>query len=127
MQSPDADNPIGGDKAKAKARAAVRAGRHGQRPARSPRPSSRQAAAEKLTYSRPDPAQRLRRRRPATTDGWGFFCDYLRRWWDQQPQFGKTADERDDALRRGGYTVVTTLDPAVQKEAAAAVPLGLRR
>lgn len=50
-------------------------------------------------------------------DGWGFFCDYLRRWWLAQPEFGDTAEEREQALRRGGYTVVTTLDPQVQKTA----------
>src|SRR6185437_1309252 len=50
--------------------------------------------------------------------GWGFFCDYLRRWWDSQPAFGSTVEQRDLALRRGGYTVVTTLDPSVQAEAA---------
>ncbi|WP_434740854.1 transglycosylase domain-containing protein [Micromonospora sp. SH-82] len=49
--------------------------------------------------------------------GWGFFCDYLRQWWLTQPAFGDTAEERDQALRRGGYTVVTTLDPDVQATA----------
>ncbi|TDB99541.1 penicillin-binding protein, partial [Micromonospora fluostatini] len=49
--------------------------------------------------------------------GWGFFCDYLRRWWLEQPAFGATAEEREQALRRGGYTVVTTLDPDVQATA----------
>ncbi|WBB53987.1 transglycosylase domain-containing protein [Verrucosispora sp. WMMD573] len=50
-------------------------------------------------------------------DGWGFFCDYLRRWWVAQPEFGDTAQEREQALRRGGYTVVTTLDPQIQATA----------
>ncbi|MFY1577555.1 transglycosylase domain-containing protein [Verrucosispora sp. WMMD703] len=48
---------------------------------------------------------------------WGFFCDYLRRWWVSQPEFGDTAQEREQALRRGGYTVVTTLDPQIQATA----------
>ncbi|WP_233513848.1 transglycosylase domain-containing protein [Micromonospora craterilacus] len=50
-------------------------------------------------------------------DGWGFFCDYLRRWWLAQPAFGDTVAEREQALRRGGYTVVTTLDPQIQATA----------
>ncbi|WP_254909947.1 transglycosylase domain-containing protein [Micromonospora sp. NBS 11-29] len=52
-------------------------------------------------------------------DGWGFFCDYLRQWWLTQPAFGDTAEEREQALRRGGYRVVTTLDPMVQQTAQA--------
>ncbi|MGC5382083.1 transglycosylase domain-containing protein [Micromonospora sp. DT68] len=50
-------------------------------------------------------------------DDWGFFCDYLRRWWLTQPAFGATAAEREQALRSGGYTVVTSLDPEVQATA----------
>ncbi len=51
------------------------------------------------------------------SDGWGFFCDYLRRWWLAQPEFGDTVAEREQALRGGGYTVVTTLDPTIQATA----------
>ncbi|MFI7491527.1 transglycosylase domain-containing protein [Micromonospora echinaurantiaca] len=50
-------------------------------------------------------------------DDWGFFCDYLRQWWLAQPEFGATVEEREQALRRGGYTVVTSLDPQVQATA----------
>ncbi|MGN9775848.1 transglycosylase domain-containing protein [Micromonospora sp. H33] len=50
-------------------------------------------------------------------DDWGFFCDYLRQWWLTQPAFGETVEEREQALRRGGYTVVTSLDPQVQATA----------
>jgi membrane peptidoglycan carboxypeptidase len=117
VQSPDADNPIGGDKAKARVRqlyvlnAMVKAGMITQA-------VSDKAAAEKLTFSgRTQPNGCVDA--SGETDGWGFFCDYMQRWWEQQPQFGATTAQRDDALRRGGYTVVTTLDPAVQKKAAA--------
>ena len=48
---------------------------------------------------------------------WGFFCDYLRNWWMEQPAFGRTARERLETLRRGGYKVVTTIDPKIQKSA----------
>ncbi|MEV6851336.1 transglycosylase domain-containing protein [Actinoplanes sp. NPDC051411] len=116
VQNPDVDNPISGDKTKARARqeyvlaAMAKAGVI--------TPAQQQAALkEKLTYSgKTQPNGCIDAENPA--DGWGFFCDYVQRWWDQQPQFGKTVDEREDALRRGGYTVVTTLDPKIQKEAA---------
>jgi cell division protein FtsI/penicillin-binding protein 2 len=48
---------------------------------------------------------------------WGFFCDYLRQWWDQQRAFGTTVQQRERALRRGGYRIVTSLDPTVQASA----------
>ncbi|MGK5681844.1 transglycosylase domain-containing protein [Actinoplanes sp. URMC 104] len=116
VQSPDAYNPIGGDRAQAKVRqgyvlnAMVKAGliTEAQRAA---------AAREKLTYSgRTQPNGCIDATGDA--DGWGFFCDYFERWWDTQAQFGATKTERENALRRGGYTVVTTLDPDVQKVAA---------
>jgi membrane peptidoglycan carboxypeptidase len=48
---------------------------------------------------------------------WGFFCDYFRRWWDTQRQFGTTVAERERALNEGGYTIVTSLDPKIQAAA----------
>jgi membrane peptidoglycan carboxypeptidase len=75
------------------------------------------AAAERLHFSgRPAPDGCTAA--SGAGAGWGFFCDYLRRWWDSQPAFGSTVQQRDLALRRGGYSVVTTLDPSVQAEAA---------
>ncbi|RSM51656.1 glycosyl transferase [Actinoplanes sp. ATCC 53533] len=50
-------------------------------------------------------------------NSWGFFCDYLRNWWMEQPAFGRTSQERMENLRRGGYKVVTTIDPKIQKSA----------
>jgi membrane peptidoglycan carboxypeptidase len=52
---------------------------------------------------------------------WGFFCDMFKNWWDNQPAFGKTPQERDENLRRGGYTVVTSLDPKMQAVAMSQV------
>ena len=60
-------------------------------------------------------------------DDWGFFCDYLRQWWLTQPAFGATVAEREQALRRGGYTVVTSLDPQVQATAQQQATKRLRR
>jgi membrane peptidoglycan carboxypeptidase len=54
---------------------------------------------------------------PRATNDWGFFCDYFKHWWLQQPAFGNDAREREDNLRRGGYRIVTSLDPTVQKSA----------
>jgi membrane peptidoglycan carboxypeptidase len=45
---------------------------------------------------------------------WGFFCDFFRSWWLEQPAFGKTPQERQEMLRRGGYKVTTTIDPKIQ-------------
>lgn len=48
---------------------------------------------------------------------WGFFCDAFKAWWLNQPAFGASPGEREDKLRRGGYTVVTSIDPKTQKAA----------
>ncbi|MGH3661797.1 MAG: transglycosylase domain-containing protein, partial [Micromonosporaceae bacterium] len=45
---------------------------------------------------------------------WGFFCDYFLKWWKQQSAFGANATERENTLRRGGYKIVTSLDPKLQ-------------
>jgi membrane peptidoglycan carboxypeptidase len=50
---------------------------------------------------------------PAHRD-WGFFCDLLKSWWRQQPAFGDNPLQREENLRRGGYTIVTSLDPKLQ-------------
>jgi membrane peptidoglycan carboxypeptidase len=50
-------------------------------------------------------------------DDRGFFCDYFVQWWDAQPQFGTTVADREQALKRGGYTIVTSLDPTIQAAA----------
>ncbi|MFB9235447.1 transglycosylase domain-containing protein [Plantactinospora siamensis] len=54
--------------------------------------------------------------RPEQED-WGFFCDYVMKWWEEQPAFGATPQERRLALQRGGYRIVTSLDPEIQEAA----------
>jgi membrane peptidoglycan carboxypeptidase len=54
---------------------------------------------------------------PAAHHDWGFFCDELKQWWMRQPAFGADPDARLANLRRGGYTIVTSLDPGVQAAA----------
>ncbi|HCT80530.1 MAG TPA: glycosyl transferase [Micromonosporaceae bacterium] len=53
----------------------------------------------------------------AAQAGWGFFCDYFRQWWDTQSAFGESMADRQQALRQGGYKIVTTLDPTIQTTA----------
>ena len=116
VQSPDADNPVGGDAKKAKERQLYVLGAM-QKAGMITAAQQKAAAAEKLTYSgRSQPNGCVDA--SGKSNGWGFFCDYVRTWFDSQAQFGKTVAERDTALRRGGYTIVTTLDPGVQKAAA---------
>jgi membrane peptidoglycan carboxypeptidase len=115
VQSPDADNPVSGSRADARTRQLYVLAAMAKSGAITP---AQQAAAT---------AEKLRFRTTTTPNGcsdagggsagWGFYCDYLRRWWDAQPAFGRTPAERDLALRRGGYRVVTALQPDVQAEA----------
>ena len=48
---------------------------------------------------------------------WGFFCDYVKQWWMNNSSFGKTKDERLAKLKQGGYKIITSLDPELQKQA----------
>jgi membrane peptidoglycan carboxypeptidase len=50
-------------------------------------------------------------------NGWGFYCDWFRTWWEEQPEFGRTPEERRNLLETGGYKVTLALDPRVQKVA----------
>jgi membrane peptidoglycan carboxypeptidase len=45
---------------------------------------------------------------------WGFFCDMLKNWWMRQPAFGDSPEARIENLNRGGYRIVTSLDPKIQ-------------
>jgi membrane peptidoglycan carboxypeptidase len=50
-------------------------------------------------------------------NGWGFFCDWFRSWWEEQPAFGRTVDERRNLLETGGFRVKLALDPKIQATA----------
>ncbi|MBB3101335.1 membrane peptidoglycan carboxypeptidase [Actinoplanes campanulatus] len=54
---------------------------------------------------------------PEKHNDWGFFCDYFKSWWREQPAFGSNPQEREAQLRRGGYRVVTSIDPKIQRYA----------
>ncbi len=47
-------------------------------------------------------------------NNWGFACDYLRIWAQQQPSLGKTPAERWSNLQTGGYTITLGLDSRMQ-------------
>ena len=56
-----------------------------------------------------------------------FFCQYVKQQMETNPVFGDTAEARQQRLYRGGMTITTTLDPAKQDAAQAAVDAGLGR
>jgi len=47
----------------------------------------------------------------AQHNDWGFFCDILKSWWENQPAFGNNPQVRLENLMRGGDNIVTSLDP----------------
>jgi membrane peptidoglycan carboxypeptidase len=60
-------------------------------------------------------------RNGCTTSYAPFFCDYVYRILKNDPAFGKTPAAREALLNRGGLTIRTTLQPAVQRGAQLAV------
>ncbi|MFC5723555.1 transglycosylase domain-containing protein [Streptomyces gamaensis] len=68
-----------------------------------------QAEPLKLTVSRPKNGC------ITAVNGAGFFCDYVRQVFLQDPVFGKTKEERAKRWNQGGLTIRTTLDPQTQK------------
>jgi membrane peptidoglycan carboxypeptidase len=50
-------------------------------------------------------------------NSWGFFCDYLYRWWLGQSAFGADVYEREARLKSGGYVIYTSLDVTAQSAA----------
>lgn len=54
---------------------------------------------------------------PADRLDWGFFCDYLVQWWSENPEFGKSPEERLALLNRGGFTIVSSLEDDLQAKA----------
>jgi membrane peptidoglycan carboxypeptidase len=53
----------------------------------------------------------------ATQTDWNYFCDMFKAWWTNQATFGGSPGERLDNLRRGGYTIITSLNPQTQAAA----------
>jgi membrane peptidoglycan carboxypeptidase len=57
----------------------------------------------------------------AAVKGAGFFCDYVREVFLNDPVFGKTQEARAKIWNQGGLTIRTTLDPQAQKSAQASI------
>ncbi|MGI5523555.1 transglycosylase domain-containing protein [Micromonospora sp. CA-259024] len=113
VRSPDSDDPINGDADSALMRRSYvleRLVESGQVPA----DAAALARAEPLQL-RPSQTPNDCTAVPETHNDWGFFCDWFTRWWSSQSAFGATADERQRTLRRGGFSIVSSLDPAVQR------------
>ncbi|WAL96922.1 transglycosylase domain-containing protein [Streptomyces sp. Je 1-369] len=53
--------------------------------------------------------------------GAGFFCDYVREVFLNDPVFGKTKEDRAKVWNRGGLKVRTTLDPQTQDSVQASI------
>jgi membrane peptidoglycan carboxypeptidase len=53
--------------------------------------------------------------------GAGFFCDYVRETFLNNPVFGATAEDRAKRWTQGGLTIRTTLDPKAQASAEASI------
>jgi membrane peptidoglycan carboxypeptidase len=56
-----------------------------------------------------------------------YFCDYVYQVILNDPIFGKTQDDREALLKRGGLVIKTTLDPKIQKETQKAVDQAIPR
>ena len=97
--------PEGGHRA-----AQLRAGPDGADSATSPPTRPPQAKTEPIRLKLTNPPQRLRLGAGAENN-WGFFCDYLKNWWSPSRRSARTACERMDNLRRGGYRIVTQPRP----------------
>lgn len=50
-----------------------------------------------------------------------YFCEYIQHEIRANPAFGKTVEERTNLLKRGGLTIRTSLDSALQKKAVESV------
>ncbi|NJC84505.1 transglycosylase domain-containing protein [Planosporangium mesophilum] len=115
VQSPDAYDPISGDRAGALARRSYVL----DAMAKMKDVSTGEAATAKAEPLALHPQQQPNNCTavPAAHNDWGFFCDYFHQWWKAQPQFGATVADRERALNAGGYTIVTSLDPSIQATA----------
>ncbi|MFG1880349.1 transglycosylase domain-containing protein [Micromonospora sp. NPDC049102] len=113
VRSPDSDDPINGDADSALRRRTYvleRLVETGQVPA----DAAAAALAEPLQLQ-PSETPNDCTGVPDGHNDWGFFCDWFTRWWSSQSAFGSSADERQRTLRRGGFSIVSSLDPAVQR------------
>jgi membrane peptidoglycan carboxypeptidase len=117
VQSPDAYNPISGDRAAALNRRGYVLTSMAKQGMISPAEAA--AARAKPIGLHPHQQPNGCTAVNGKHNDWGFFCDYFRQWWNAQAQFGTTVADREAALKTGGYTIVTSLDPSAQAAALA--------
>ncbi|GAB3152571.1 transglycosylase domain-containing protein [Micromonospora sonneratiae] len=115
VRSPHTDDPIDGDVAAALGRRSYVLDQMVEMGVVSAADAAR-AKAEKLAL-RPSIEPNDCTGVPQEYADWGFFCDYFQQWWNDQPAFGETVEARQQALRRGGYSITTSLDPGIQARA----------
>ncbi|PZW01773.1 Membrane carboxypeptidase (penicillin-binding protein) [Micromonospora phaseoli] len=113
VRSPDSDDPINGDADSATERRAYVLDRMVESGQLTPDVAAR-ARAEPLNL-RPSETPNDCTAVPEGHNDWAFFCDWFTRWWNDQRAFGGSVDERQRTLRRGGFTIVSSLDPGVQR------------
>ncbi|SBT50445.1 transglycosylase domain-containing protein [Micromonospora narathiwatensis] len=114
VRSPDSDDPINGNADAALTRRAYVLDRLVETAQVNPVDGDR-AKATKLDLkpsSTPNDCAAV----PAEHNDWGFFCDWFTQWWNAQPAFGNSPEERQRTLRRGGWSIVSSLDPDVQRK-----------
>ncbi|MBX7265443.1 transglycosylase domain-containing protein [Micromonospora sp. Llam7] len=113
VRSPDSDDPINGDADSAMVRRGYVLDRMVESGHVAPEAAAR-AGAEPLDL-RPSETPNDCTGVPEGHNDWAFFCDWFTRWWSDQKAFGGSVDERQRTLRRGGFTIVSSLDPGVQR------------
>ncbi|MEV0809019.1 transglycosylase domain-containing protein [Micromonospora sp. NPDC050200] len=113
VRSPDTDDPINGDADAALGRRAYVL----DRLVEAQQVPAAEAAGAKAAPLALSPSQTPNdcAAVPQEQNDWGFFCDWFSQWWSAQPAFGASTAERQDTLRRGGFRIVSSLDPAVQR------------
>ncbi|MBC9955089.1 transglycosylase domain-containing protein [Leucobacter sp. cx-42] len=57
----------------------------------------------------------------AEAKGMGSFCNYVQRYIQNDPSFGATQQERDYNFNRGGWQIISTVNPELQAAATSAV------
>ncbi|WBB66709.1 transglycosylase domain-containing protein [Micromonospora sp. WMMD812] len=113
VRSPHTDDPINGDADAALNRRAYvldRLVESGQVP-----PAQAAAAKAEPLNLRPSETPNDCAAVPEAHNDWGYFCDWFTRWWRTQSAFGGNPEDRALTLRRGGFSIVSSLDPAVQR------------
>jgi membrane peptidoglycan carboxypeptidase len=119
VQSPDVDNPVTGSRSAALARRSYVLDSLARMKAVTPAQAARARSQPLAVRPGRTPPNDCVSVSPDHND-WGFFCDYFRQWWKTQPAFGASGPLREQTLRRGGYKIVTSLDPKVQGAATRA-------